>query len=272
MHIVVALLVLILAMPVHAQGRASHCIAIAEAAPGVAFVHRAAWRTPLDDEYTVRLHYIDHAMFLLQSPGGVSAVTDYSGFIGRTGFVPDVVTMNHAHSTHWTSRPDPRIGTVLEGWGDGAGPHRHREEIGDMLVRNVPTDIRSPHGGVERFGNSIFVFEVAGLCIGHLGHLHHEPDEGQYAALGRLDVVMAAVDGGMTVDLPTMIDVLERLESSVVIPMHWFGQAGLERFLAGIAGSFDIDRRETSEIEISLRTLPERPTVVVLRPSFLFDE
>jgi hypothetical protein len=23
-------------------------------------------------------------------------------------------------------------------------------------------------------GNSVFIFEVAGLCIGHLGHLHHE--------------------------------------------------------------------------------------------------
>ncbi len=66
-----------------------------------------------------------------------------------------------------------------------------------MLVRNVSTDIRSQFGGTEDRGNSIFVFEVAGLCIGHLGHLHHEPNDAQYAALGRLDVVMAPVDGAM---------------------------------------------------------------------------
>jgi L-ascorbate metabolism protein UlaG (beta-lactamase superfamily) len=103
-----------------------------------------------------------------------------------------------------------------------------------MLIRNVSTDMRSSFSGIEKEGNSIFVFEVAGLCIGHLGHLHHEPDPAQYAALGRVDVVMAAVDGGMTLDLPTMIKVLKRLRSSVVIPMHWFGDFTLEQFLDGM--------------------------------------
>ena len=71
---------------------------------------------------------------------------------------------------------------------------------------------------MEEKGNSIFVFEMAGLCIGHLGHLHHEPDTAQYAALGRLDVVMVPVDGGYTLNLATMIRVVKRLRSSVVIP------------------------------------------------------
>ena len=62
---------------------------------------------------------------------------------------------------------------------------------------------------------------MAGLCIGHLGHLHHIPDAEQLAAIGRLDVVMAPVDGGMTLDLPSMIETLQRFRASVVIPMHW---------------------------------------------------
>jgi L-ascorbate metabolism protein UlaG (beta-lactamase superfamily) len=126
-------------------------------------------------------------------------------------------------------------------------------------------------GGVRVAGNSIFVFEVAGLCIGHLGHLHHEPDEFQYAALGRLDVVMAPVDGGLTLDLPTMIRTLKRLKSSVVIPMHWFSGLSLDRFVAGMADEFDIEVMDGPTYEVSLRTLPSRPTVVVLRPQFLDD-
>ncbi len=141
-----------------------------------------------------------------------------------------------------------------------------------MLVRNVPTDVRSGFDGVRVAGNSIFVFEVAGLCIGHLGHLHHEPDELQYAALGRLDVVMAPVDGGMTLDLPTMIKTLKRLRSSVVIPMHWFSTVSLDRFTRGMADEFDIEVTDGSTYEVSLRTLPSRPTVVVLLPEFLDDE
>ena len=117
----------------------------------------------------------------------------------------------------------------MKGWG-GAG---QTAEVADLYVRNVPTDIRGRMGGVEVEGNSIFVFEVAGLCIGHLGHLHHEPDEGQYAALGRLDVVMAPVDGGLTLPRETLGEVLNRLRSSVVIPMHWFGPSNLEAFPGG---------------------------------------
>jgi L-ascorbate metabolism protein UlaG (beta-lactamase superfamily) len=162
---------------------------------------------------------------------------------------------------------------VLPGWGEefGAGIE-HNLDLGEVLVRNVSTDIRNAFGsGVETRGNSIFIFEMAGLCIGHLGHLHHEPTAEQYAQIGRLDVVMAAVDGGMTVDLPTMIRLLKRLRSSVVIPMHWFGEANLERFLRGMEDSFEVVRVPGPSLEVSLDRLPSRPTVMVLQPEWLRD-
>lgn len=257
----------------HAQDRRpSHCIAIADAAPGLQYLHKAAWSDPVPD-YSVRIHYIQHAAFLIRTKGGLNVVTDFTGFIGTTRMIPDVVTMNHAHSSHWTPAPDPAIPHPLQGWGDTFGEGiGHYLDLGEMVIRNVSTDIRSAGGGVEPKGNSIFIFEVEGLCIGHLGHLHHEPDDQQYAALGRLDVVMAPVDGGMTLPLPTMIRTLKRLKSSVVIPMHWFSDYGLEQFAAGMADEFDIQRPGTSSIEVSLATLPPRPTVILLRPSWLRDE
>ena len=254
------------------ERRPSHCIAVADAAPGIEYLHKASWSAPLPDDYTVRLHYIAHASFLLRTPGGMNAITDFTGFFGSTEMIPDVVTMNHAHDTHWTPFPDPAISHVLKGWGDEFGQGiDHYLDLGEMVVRNVSTDIRSGRG-VETKGNSIFVFEVGGLCIGHLGHLHHEPDDMQYAALGRLDVVMAPVDGGFTMSQDAMIRVLQRLKSSVIIPMHWFSDFGLERFVAGMQEQFEIQRPGGSSIEVSLATLPRRPTVVILRPSWLRDE
>ncbi len=220
----------------------------------------------------MRLNYVAHSMYLLETEGGLRAATDFTGFLGVTDMIPDVVTMNHAHDSHWTAMPDPAILHVLKGWGNGREAADHHLDLGEMLVRNVATDIRSRFfDDVEKYGNSIFVFEVAGLCIGHLGHLHHEPDAQQYAALGRLDVVMAAVDGGMTVDLPTMIRILKRLRSSIVLPMHWFGNGTLEVFLAGMSDDFDVQRPGQSWIEVSVRSLPSRPTVVVLDPEYLSD-
>ncbi len=248
----------------------SHCIAVADATPGIEYLHQASFRDPLPGD-TVRLRYVDHASFLLQTHGGLNAVTDFTGFIGNVDLIPDVVTMNHAHSTHWTANPDPAIPHVLRGWSDEFGTGvEHYLDLGEMLVRNVPTDIRS-FGGVETRGNSIFIFEVAGLCIGHLGHLHHEPDPEQYAAIGRLDVVMAPVDGGLTLDLPTMMRVVGRLRSSVVIPMHWFGESTLRRFVDGLSREFAVIEEGANSIELSLASLPRQPTIVVLRPQLLRD-
>ena len=264
------LLVLALVLPAaaHAQDRTpSHCIALADAAPGIAYVTQAS--LPEVAPETVHLHYIAHAAFLIRSHGGINIVTDYTGFTGTLPMIPDVVTMNHAHDSHWTAFPDPAIPHVLPGWGEFGQGIEHHLDLGEVLIRNVSTDIRSAFSGVEEKGNSIFVFEMAGLCVGHLGHLHHAPDPAQYAALGRLDVVMAPVDGGYTLDQPTMISVLKRLKSSIVIPMHWFSDFALADFLVGMRDEFQIVEVGGPSLTVSLDRLPSQPTIMVLRPAYL---
>ena len=88
--------------------------------------------------------------------------------------------------------------------------------VGDVYIRNVPTDIRRYYGedsGGEMIkdGNSIFIFEVAGLCIGHLGHLHHKLDDTHFAAIGRLDIVMVPIDGTYTMSLDGVSEITKRL-------------------------------------------------------------
>ena len=268
-----ALVLMLTATMASAQDRRpSHCFAVADASPELTYVRLASWRDPIEDEYSVRLSYIDHSMYMIQTHGGLSAITDFTGFIGATGMLPDVVTMNNAHDSHWTPFPHPDIPNVLPGWRQNGAPAEYYLDLGEMLIRNVTTDIRGGFGGsVIEDNNSIFIFEVAGLCIGHLGHLHHEPSDETYAAIGRLDVVMAAVDGGLTVDTPTMIRIVQRLRSSFVLPMHWFSRNSLDRFLTGVSGDFDIRRPGESSMEISLGDLPSRPTVVVLEPKWLSE-
>ena len=79
--------------------RISHCIAIADAAPGIEYLHKANWSDPVPEQ-SVRLHYIDHSMVLLQTEGGLSVVTDFNGWTGGARFAPDYVTMNHARRMH----------------------------------------------------------------------------------------------------------------------------------------------------------------------------
>src|ERR1700751_6458752 len=96
--------------------------------------------------------------------------------------------------------------------------------IGDVYIRNVTTDIRrywgeGPGGEMIKDGNSIFIFEVAGLCIGHLGHLHHSLDDSHFAAIGRLDIVMVPIDGTYTMSLDGISEITRRLRPSGARPM-----------------------------------------------------
>lgn len=219
----------------------------------------------------VRLTFVGHSTFLLETAGGVSVETDYNDYV-RSGRVPTIATMNKAHSTHYSLAPDPGIAHVLRGWSggggprelSGAGPAKHRLTVGDLTVRNVTTNIRDWAGGTEFDGNSIFVFEVGDLCVAHLGHLHHVLEPEHLRALGRVDVVLVPVDGGWTMDQAGMAEVVEKLSARIVVPMHFFTSGTLERFLDRMQGRFAIERRGSSVLEVSPGSLPERATIVVL--------
>jgi len=158
---------------------------------------------------------------------------------------------------------------VLRGWGEDGQPAKIQEKIGDVLIRNVTTDIRRFFGDYSgtnmiKDGNSIFIFEVAGLCIGHLGHLHHKLDETHFAAIGRLDIVMVPIDGAYTMSLDGISDITRRLRSSVVLPMHRFATP-LDEFMHRIGQQFEIDQRSERSLRISRDSLPGTPTVIILR-------
>ncbi|MBP0616608.1 MBL fold metallo-hydrolase [Jiella sp. KSK16Y-1] len=245
--------------------RPSQCRAIASLLPSVTYAQFSPSERGLFDgkpaERTVTITYITHATFLIESPEGVRAATDFAGYAGPV--LPDIVTMNKAHSSHNTAFPDPAIRNVLTGWNpDGDGPIRHAITVGDMYVRNVTTDIRSWGGAMEADGNSIFIFEVAGLCIGHLGHLHHMLTDENFAAIGRLDILMVPVDGGMTMSQEGMGEIAERLQSRIILPMHRF-RGPIDRFLSKVP-DFDVEWRGSDSFKVSVTSLPDRPTVIVL--------
>jgi L-ascorbate metabolism protein UlaG (beta-lactamase superfamily) len=224
----------------------------------------------------VSLSFVGHATFLIESPGGVRAATDYNDHV-RPSLVPDVATMNRAHSTHYSTRPDPNIKHLLPGWNASGGAARHDVQIGDLRVRNVSTNIRDlwGGGGTQYDMNSIFVFETAELCIAHLGHLHHTLEPSHLKKLGRIDVILVPVDGGYTLDTDGMMDVLRSIGAPLMVPMHYFNPTTLDRFLSKAKERWPVEFSKSSSIVVSRATLPTSPKVIVLpegRGSGLFSD
>ena len=212
---------------------------------------------------TVGLTFVGHSTFLIETPQGVRIATDYSDGT-RPRVTPDVATMNKAHSTHFTHRPDPGIAHVLRGWNPVGGPARHDLSVKDVRVRNVSTNIRDWGGGTEFDGNSIFVFETAQLCIAHLGHLHHSLGPEHLNKLGRIDVLLVPVDGGYTLDTFDIVEVMRQINAPLMVPMHFFGSSTLNRFLASAKAHFPVEFSNTASITLSRETLPKAPKILVL--------
>lgn len=212
----------------------------------------------------VRLTYVGHSTFVIESPQGVRIATDYNDYIQVP--LPTIATMNRAHDTHFSDHPNPAIPHVLRGWADAGAPARHNLQVQDVHVRNVPTNIRFwSGGGTDRHGNSIFIFQVGSLCIAHLGHLHHTLSPQQLEDIGRVDVLLVPVDGSLTLDLDGMMEVLQALKAPLIIPMHYFSHFTLQRFLdRAVSQSWTVEMARDPSLVLSRAALPTTTKILVL--------
>ncbi len=215
----------------------------------------------LTGDASVELTFLGHSTFLIESRGGTTAVTDYNGYI-RAPVTPDIVTMNNAHSTHYTDVVEPGVDHVLRGWNPAGGAAEHDVTMGDLRVRNVPTAV---HGrvGDQALGNSIFVFETPDLCIAHLGHLHHTLLDTQVGEIGQIDVLLVPIDGAYTMSQEEMARVIDQIGPAVIVPMHYFGAERLGRFLGLMRDRWEVVVSESPKLALSRATLPWRQIIVL---------
>ena len=213
----------------------------------------------------IRLTFLGHASFEIETPEGARAVTDYNGYLTPEK-VPHVVTMNNSHRGHFTPETDSRIPHMLRGWSLEGVTH-HDVTVKDLHVRSVPTNL-SDWGGKVTMGNSIFVFEALGICIAHISHVHHRLSEDQIRELGIVDVALVAIDGAVTMSHEELFEALSKLKPRLVVPMHMISYAAVQRFLALAEPHFPIRRVETDTVYVSNANLPPKAEVLLfpLRP------
>ena len=125
-----ALLASLVAPAAAQDARRSECLAMANAAPRVTPVSLRQMAAKADE---VAITYAGHSTYYIDTPGGVRIATDFSGAY-TTGRLPDVVTMNRAHSTHYT----------LLTWDWGEVSH---ECVEKGVERRHVGRVRREHGG-----------------------------------------------------------------------------------------------------------------------------
>ena len=163
----------------------------------------------------MEIDWFGHACFRLRGRDGTVIADPYGKDIGLSFARPrgDIVTISHAHPGHSFAKGvkgDPKVI-------DGPGEY----EIKNVFVTGVPS-AHDKKGGKERGANTIYVFDIDGLSICHLGDLGHVPTQTQIEALGNVNVLLVPVGGVSTINAGEAAEIVSMLEPQLVIPMHFF--------------------------------------------------
>ena len=95
----------------------SFCQRVSSGPERIFFANTEASNTQIQDKSEIRITYLSHASFRIETQDGLEISTDYTGFDGSLN-TPDVATMNTIHNGHFTLTPHANIQHVLHGWKD----------------------------------------------------------------------------------------------------------------------------------------------------------
>lgn len=180
--------------------------------------------------------------------------TGYS--IGRT--TAQIVTVSHHHEDHDYTAGVSGSPRVLDAPGE--------YDIDGVFLTAIPT-YHDGRKGAARGPNLVFLIEMEGLTLCHLGDLGHLPTPEQVELLSGADVLFVPVGGHTTLDGAMAAEVVNLLEPKLVVPMHYRTPAcqlsldPLDRFLK----EMDVEAAEPQKrLSITAGSLPESTQVVVL--------
>jgi L-ascorbate metabolism protein UlaG (beta-lactamase superfamily) len=157
--------------------------------------------------------WLGHGCFRLRGRGAVAITDPYPPSLGLKlpKLEGDLVTVSHSHDNHSYVQAVKDARLV-----DTPGEY----EVAGITVTGFAAFHDSVRGE-ERGRNTVFVIEVDDVRICHLGDLGHRLDDDILDALGTIDVLLAPVGGGTSLDASRAAEVVRQVEPRNVVPMHY---------------------------------------------------
>lgn len=178
----------------------------------------------------MEITWLGHSSFMLQDSKGRKVLTDpFDETVGYNTFKGDVdvVTISHHHFDH----------SYIE----NIKYKESIDKVGFFYLCDIPiSGIPSYHDkmmGAKRGENVIFVIDIDGYKICHLGDLGHTLSSEDIKQIGNIDILLIPIGGNYTIDGKEAAEIAKSINSHLVIPMHYktpllsFELEGLEDFL-----------------------------------------
>jgi L-ascorbate metabolism protein UlaG (beta-lactamase superfamily) len=170
----------------------------------------------------------------------------------------DIVTISHPHPSHSYDQGINGEHRLIKGPGE--------YEISGVLILGIST-FHDSVKGQSRGKNTIYLMEIDGVNVLHLGDLGHVLSDEQAEEIGNVDVLLLPVGGVTTINAAMAAEVIRKLEPKLVIPMH-YKTAKTDRDLEPVEnflkemGQTQVEPRP--KLNVSRTNLPITTEVVVL--------
>ena len=167
----------------------------------------------------MEIKYLGHSSFLIKTKTAKIVTDPFDSDMVGLKFPKteaDIVTISHQHKDH------NQIKNVFGINGVNPLLIEMPGEFEKMGVRIF--GFQSYHDktkGSERGENILYKFESEGLSILHCGDLGIIPEESFLETIGEVDILMVPVGGIYTIDSEEALQLIKRIEPSIVIPMHY---------------------------------------------------
>ena len=123
----------------------------------------------------------------------------------------DLVTVSHEHDNHNYTQ-------VVRDAYEIRGPGEY--EVAGVSVIGVPT-YHDADKGAKRGRNTVYLIEIDGVRVVHLGDLGHRLDDAEAEAISSPDVLLVPVGGRTAINAAQAAEVVRQLEPRYVVPMHY---------------------------------------------------
>jgi L-ascorbate metabolism protein UlaG (beta-lactamase superfamily) len=124
----------------------------------------------------------------------------------------DIVTVSHFHPGH----------SYIKGVADEPKQIKSpgEYETGGIFITGVAT-FHDDKKGELKGKNTIYVIEMDGITLCHLGDLGHPLGPNLVEELGDVDILLLPVGEVSTIPVDTAVEIVRQLEPPIVIPMHY---------------------------------------------------
>ncbi len=153
----------------------------------------------------IKIIHLAHACFLIEN-GKEKAIIDPSDNSFGYEIKDEKVNYLLVSHEHWDHNNIQRI--IIE------------DNIGSFKIDKIDSYHDNEKGNL-RGSNLIHIIEAEDTRICHLGDLGHILTEEQIKLIGRIDVLLIPVGGVYTIDYKQAVEVVNQLNPSIVIPMHY---------------------------------------------------